>query len=88
MKKPFENIVRNEEDDVNQHFLRFSLCFLPYWKDNLYVEFELLAAIAFNLDKAKVLTSNKELIYTAKKESPANLLKLISATTFIKSLKI
>ena len=27
-KKPFENIVGNEENAGNQHFLRFQQCFL------------------------------------------------------------
>ena len=36
-KKPFENIVRKEENAGNQHFLLFPQCFLPYQWQSKYL---------------------------------------------------
>ena len=35
--KPFENIVEKGENAFNQHFLLFSLCFLPYKRQKFNV---------------------------------------------------
>ena len=56
-KTLFENIVGKGENADNQHFLLFSQCFLPCWKQISIFEFCLicLSASAFNLDQYKIL---------------------------------
>ena len=61
-KKPFENIVRKEENADTQHLL-FPQCFLPFPNQISFVHFTVIlsTANALNLDKSKILLFSKEL---------------------------
>ena len=59
----FENIVGKGENAGNQHFLLFPQCFLPFQRlINALSNISLSSAVAFTLEKAKILWSGKELI--------------------------
>ena len=62
-KKPFENIVGKGENAVNQHFLLFPQCFLPFSKYISFFKphFLLLSANAFNLKWPKIFLFGKKL---------------------------
>ena len=60
-KKPFENIVGKGENADNQHLLHFPQCLLSYQRKLAHIcaTLKLLSANAFNLDKGKILSSDK-----------------------------
>ena len=62
-KKPFENIVGKGENADNQHFLLFPQCFFTLHKTNFNFSITLIlsSASAFNFDRYKTLSFDKEL---------------------------
>ena len=63
--KSSENIVGKGEIALNEQFLLFPQCFLPYVAliFSFEMHFKMSSAICFNLDQSKILSSGNELIH-------------------------